>query len=204
MTEIFDELEQGTEEWFEVRKGLMTASNASRIGPNGQGLMTYCKKIVDELFSEEEPERFSNEHTDRGNELEPVAKAAYELIKKVKVKEIGFAKYNDYVGCSPDGLVGGDGLIEIKSPADKGYEKFLKDGKINTNYVWQIQHQLLVMDREWCDYVVFNPNFKESIQIVRVEADPIKQFKLMKGFKKGEDEIKRLTKEKQKCLTEKK
>ncbi len=190
MTEIFETLEQQSNAWFEARQGKMTASAASKVGSNGKGLETYCRKIVAELLSIAEPVRFSNIHTERGNELEPVAKAAYEKIKGVKVREIGFAKYSDYVGCSPDGLVGEDGLVEIKCPADSGYVDYLLEGKIKSEYVWQMEMQMLILDKQWCDFVVFNPNFSTAIKIVRVYPDKVKKDKLLAGFETGEGLIK--------------
>lgn len=190
---IIHDMEQGTPEWFAKRKGRMSASHAGAIANDGAGLNTYVVEKAAERLSIGEQEHFSNEHTRRGNELEPVAKALYENLKDVEVREIGFAEYNDYVGCSPDGMVGDDGLIEIKCPADKGYLYALLGAKIKSEYVWQMQMQMLIMDRDWCDFVQFNPNFTERpILIARVMADKVKQETLLKGFASGERQIKNI------------
>lgn len=189
---IYDELEQGSEEWFETRRGKLTASHASTIAANGKGLDTYCLEKAVEIFSEEREEHFENSHTRRGNEFEPVAKAHYEAQKGVEVREIGFAEYNDYVGVSPDGLVGDDGLVEIKCPAGKGYMSALLGANIKPEYYTQMQMQMLVMDRKWCDFVQFNPNFPAPILIRRVYPDKEVQDKLLEGFKSGEAKIKQL------------
>lgn len=189
---IHEQLEQGSDEWFEVRRGKLTASHANTIKANGKGLDTYCMDKAVEVFSEEREEHISNVHTRRGNELEPVAKAHYEVRKGVEVKEIGFAEYNDYVGVSPDGLVGDDGLIEIKCPAGKGFMYALLGSKIDSKYYDQMQMQMLVLDREWCDFVQFNPNFPTPMLIRRVYPDTEVQAKLLKGFASGEEKIKNL------------
>ena len=192
MVKIYEELEQGSEEWFEIRRGKMTASHANTIKANGKGLDTYCIDKAVEVFSEEREEHISNVHTRRGNELEPIAKAYYEERKGVEVKEIGFAEYNDYVGVSPDGLVGDDGLIEIKCPAGKGYLYALLGSDIKPEYYDQMQMQMLVMNREWCDFVQFNPNFPNPMLVRRVFPDKEVQDKLLKGFASGEKKIKEL------------
>ena len=176
--------EQGTDEWFALRKGRMTASNAQAIAANGKGLTTYITQIMQEVYSSAEPERYKSDAMLRGNELEASARFAYEVETNSQVEEIGFVIYNDYVGCSPDGLVD-DGLIEIKCPGDKVYFNYLLSGKIDTGYEWQMQMQMLVCEKTWCDYVVYNPNFENSLIIKRVEFDPEKAKKLIAGFESG-------------------
>ena len=190
MTVKIHNCEQTSPEWFAIRKGKLSASHASAIGNDGAGLNTYAIEKTAELLSSGEPEYFENSHTRRGNELEPVAKVTYELEYKVEVTEIGFAEYNDYVGCSPDGLVGEDGLIEIKCPADKGYLYALLGSKIKQEYLWQMQMQMLILGKAWCDFVQFNPNFEKKILVTRVYPDAKMQNALRKGFISGEKQIK--------------
>jgi len=179
-------MEQGTNEWFSVRLGKMTASNAQAIGAGGKGLNSYIYEVMAEYFSSAEKERFENEHTERGNLLEQDARDRYEQVQSVKVDTVGFIEYNEYSGCSPDGLVGEDGLVEIKCKSDVNYLHYLMDGIIDTKYVWQMQMQMLITGRTWCDYVVYNPNFEKDIIITRVIADTEKQEDLKKGLLKGE------------------
>ena len=83
---IIKDIEQGSQDWFDIRKGKMTASHAQAIGNQGKGLETYIYELMAEYFSSGEKEQFSNEHTERGNELETLARQIYELEKEVSVK----------------------------------------------------------------------------------------------------------------------
>lgn len=185
--------EQRSPEWFAVRKLKLTASKADAIAAAGKGLETLCLELVAENYSLAEPENYTNEAMQRGVELEAEARSMYEALKDFpKIEEVGFVEYSDFVGCSPDGLVDDDGLIEIKCPQDKTYTNYLITGDIDSKYLWQMQMQMLCTGRKWCDYVVYNPNFKRSCVIVRVEDDKEKQEKLLAGFKKGEEILKQM------------
>ena len=189
---IYKDINQGSPEWFEIRVGKVTASHAQAIGNNGKGLDTYLLEVVSEMFSSAQKEQYSNEHTERGNELEPLARSMYELQENVEVEEIGFAEYNDFVGCSPDGLVGDDGMIEIKCPDDKTYFNLLMNEKIDNAYIWQCQMNMLILERKWCDLVFYNPNFEKSMKIFRLKPDKEMFSRLKEGFAKAEKEIIRM------------
>lgn len=186
---IIKDIEQGTPEWFAIRSGKMTASHAQAIGNVGKGLETYIYDLVAEEYSSAEKEQFSNEHTERGNELESTARGIYELENMVDVNQVTFVEYNDYVGCSPDGLVGEDGLIEIKCPNDTEYLKYLifGEGQIDTKYIWQCQMQMLVTDRKWNDLIIYNPNFNKSMLVFRINPDKDMFEKLLNGFEVGKN-----------------
>lgn len=187
-------LEQCSPEWFEIRKLKMTASNATPIGANGAGLKTYILDLVAEHLSSAEPERYTNEHIERGNALEADARMVYELETGRKVEQVGFITSGDYVGCSPDGLVGDDGLVEIKCKSDKNHLKQLLEGEkgIESAYKNQMQMQMFVTGRKWCDFVCYNPNFEKCIYIHRIEVDEKYQAKLVEGLKTGEKMIKEM------------
>ena len=127
-------VQQQSSEWFEARQLKMTASHATAVGSCGKGLETYAYEICAEYLSSADKEHFSNEHTDRGNEKEPEARTIYEFETGQAVKEVGFCIHSKHVGCSPDGFVGDDGLVEIKCPSDKVYLKELIEGKISSAY----------------------------------------------------------------------
>ena len=186
--------EQGTPEWFEERKGIMTASHAQAIGNAGKGLDTYIHELMAEYYSSGEKEQFSNKHTERGNELEPLARQVYELENGVDVQTVGFIKEGEYTGCSPDGLVGEDGGTEIKCPDDVEYLKYLLGERdaIDSKYIWQVQMNLLLTKREWWDLIIYNPNFKRSMMIFKIVPDPEMFAKLENGFKVGEAKIKEI------------
>ena len=188
------ECEQGTELWFKARQLKMTASHAQAIASQGKGLETYITELLAEYFSNAEKEHYSNEHTERGNELEPQARTVYELENDCFVEEVGFVEYNQYAGVSPDGLVGKDGLLEIKCPSDKVYMQQLLNNRVPSAYEWQMQYQMLATGREWCDYFVYNPNFKQSFIKIRVHKDEEKQAKLIKGLEVGQKKIEKALK----------
>ena len=191
------ELEQGTSEWFDVRKGKMTASHAQAIGNIGKGLDTYILELMAEYFSTGEKEQFSNKHTDRGNELEPLAHDLYELKTGDKVKQVGFMEHSEYVGFSPDGLIGEDGGLEIKAIDDVKYLKHLLNGEseIDTAHIWQIQMGLMLTQRKYWKLVVYNPNFKKSLCIYTILPDAEKHTALLAGIAVG---IKKIQEIKQK------
>jgi len=187
------EVDQGTPEWFNLRKGKVTASHAQAIGNNGRGLDTYLNEIMAEYFSSAEKEQYSNINTERGNELEPTARMIYEMENACEVEQVGFCQLNDFVGCSPDGLVGNDGMIEIKCPDDKTYFNILMEEKIDSGYEWQCQMNMLILKRKWCDLVYYNPNFEKSTKIFRLLPDEEKFKQLQAGFEKAEKKIIEMT-----------
>ncbi len=187
---IIHNIEQQSDAWFAIRKGKMTASHADAIANARTGLNTYIYKILAEQYSSGEVDFYSNKHIERGNDLESIARAMYELENNVVVNQVGFIEHNEYVGCSPDGLVGEDGGIEIKCHDDIAHFRMLVDGELDSKYIWQIQMNLLITDRKWFDYVAFNPNYKQSLIIIRVFPNEAKHQKLLKGFEIGENLIK--------------
>jgi len=185
---------QGSDEWLEDRKGKMTASNAQAIGANGKGLETYIYTMLAEKYSSGEEEKYTNEDMERGNELEAMARKLYELEKDVEIKEVGFVELDEFSGASPDGLIGAEGLVEIKSPNDKNHFYNISTGKVDTKYQWQMQMQMLVCERKWCDFVSFNPNFEKELLVIRVMRDEKKIEKLKEGMETGKQLIKVLSK----------
>jgi putative phage-type endonuclease len=184
--------EQLSDEWFEIRKLKLTASHAQAIGNMGKGLETYVTEMIAYHYSSGEKEYYTSEHTERGNELEPLAREMYELEKGAEVKQVGFIEENQYVGCSPDGLVSEDGGIEIKSLNDVAHYKLIRDGKkeIESKYIWQVQMNLLITKRKWWDLIFYNPNFSQSMLIFRIEPDLKMQESLKLGLEMGMELIK--------------
>lgn len=183
--------EQGSPEWLAIRKGKMTASHAQEIGNNGKGLDTYVLKVMSEFFSSAESEVFTNSDMNRGTELEEQARSMYELETGADVEEVGFIEYDEHVGCSPDGLVGKDGGIEIKCHNDLSHFKMLLNGQdeIDTKYLWQIQMNLLITERKWWDYVAYNPNFSTPLIVIRIKPDPEMFISLQNGFITGKKKM---------------
>ncbi len=189
-------VEQGTQEWHNLRSEYpLTASYAQAIGNHGAGLETLCWNKVAEKYSNTPKEELNLKDLLRGKELEPVAREMYELTTGNKVNEIGFVTDENISikgGASPDGEVGEDGLVEIKSFDDTKHFKTIielkKTGtfKIEPQYIWQMQQQLLFTGRKWVDFIAYNPNYKESLLIQRVYPDMLMQEKLKIGLKLGE------------------
>lgn len=179
---------QQSQEWFDIRLGKFTASNAQAIASNGKGLETLCFQVVAEILSKTREEGYTNPDLERGNEQETLARASYEMETGNKVETVGFCELNDRVGASPDGLVGEDGLVEIKCQKNSVYVQTLYSKKIDTKYEWQMQMQMLVTDRKWVDFVVFNENFPKLI-IIRVNRDEAKIEKLRVGLEMGNKKV---------------
>ena len=183
-------IQQGSPEWHDARKLKMTASKAQAIGNSGAGLKTLILELCTDYLSSKEKENFSNSHTERGNALEDEARTVYELETRNTVLQVGFCVYDNYVGCSPDGFVGEDGLLEIKCPDDKAFLSYIYDRKIKSEYLWQMQMQMLICGRKWCDFVVYNNNFERKFFCTRIGFDESMSDKLLAGFIEGKTMIK--------------
>ena len=175
-------MEQRTEEWFAARCGKVTASRvADIIAKTKTGYSTsrenYLAQLVCERMTGKPAESYSNSAMQWGTDQEPFARAAYEAAKDVLVDELGFATHPtiSMAGASPDGLVGLFGLVEIKAPHTATHIQTLLDGTVPTKYITQMQWQMACTQRQWCDFVSFDPRMDEGLQlfIKRVEYDPI-------------------------------
>lgn len=185
---------QGTPEWFAVRKLKLTASHAQAIAAGGKGLDTYCHDIVSEYLSSADKVQFVNDHTERGNKLESEARSVYEFEQGVTIDEVGFVEMEEFVGGSPDGLIGKDGGVEIKCKMDREHLKQVIYGldEIDTAHIWQMQMNMLICDRKWWDYICYNPNFEKKIFIHRFEVNLKDQEKLIRGIEVGKSKIKEI------------
>ena len=134
---------QQTPEWFEIKKGKMSASHATAIGNCGKGLETYVRQIVKDLIVEKV--NFSNKDIERGNELEPIARITYEFETGEKVKQIGFISYSDFVGVSPDGLINEDGGLELKARNDDIHLGLLLGDSVDSSAIWQMNMSMLAL-----------------------------------------------------------
>lgn len=154
--------EQGTPEWFEVRRGKFTASNFNDLFMKEStiGFQKAIYKVAFERLTGKSPEEFISNYMQRGNELESVAREFYEMETFNKVHQIGFIEKDEWVGCSPDGLIGEDGMIEIKCPAFNTQINYLLGGSLPSIYDWQVQGQLWITGRAWCDFISYHPDLK--------------------------------------------
>lgn len=174
---IIHDLEQGSPEWFAVRLGIPTASYFDKLitptGKESTQAETYENKLVAELLTGKPVDDFEgNEYTRQGNEREPDAAAFYALQRDIDPIKVGFVTDdNRTYGCSPDRLIGDDGLLEIKCPAAHTHVKYMLDRNIDRKYYPQIQGQLLVTGRKWVDIISYHPEMQPVI--IRVERDEI-------------------------------
>lgn len=183
---------QRTPEWIEIKRGKMTASNAETIIANGKGLETYIYNLMAEYYSSAEKENYINADMQRGIDLEPEARLEFKFYTNLDVQEVGFIEHNEFIGVSPDGLIGDDGLIEIKCPNDSIYFKLLLSNNIKPEYIAQMQMQLYITDRQYCYFVSYNPNFEKSLYIKKISRDEEMIEKLKKGLERGTQLIKKI------------
>ena len=180
--EIF-EVPQGSPEWFELRRGLPTSSEFAAIMANSsdrKGRASYMRRLAGEIITGDIAEMFANglpAPMRRGQEQEDEARRTYSLITDNVVRRIGFARDLDKgAGCSTDGLIGEDGVLELKSMrADLLIETIEKDEFPNAHY-WQCQGALWILRRQWCDLAIYCP--KMPLFIKRVVRDEDKCAKL--------------------------
>lgn len=174
MIQVFDNIEQGTREWFEARAGIPTASMFSAVLSKGRGgaesktRKTYMLKLLGERLTGELQESFTNEHMERGKVMEAEARTMYEFQSDNEAKEIGFIR-NGGKGCSPDAVINDNGMLEIKTKLPHLQLDALIKGQMPVDHKAQVQGQLMVAEREWCDFVSYWP--KLPLLLVRVERD---------------------------------
>lgn len=164
--------EQGTDEWLTARLGVATSSEFDKIitptGKKSSQIEGYANKLVAEIIMGKPTEIFKSEWMERGNELEAEAVAFYEMVQGVDAEAVGFVK-SFGVGCSPDRLIGDDGLLEVKVPAPHTHAAYLLGGGLSTKYKPQTQGQLYVTGRQWVDTFSYHPEMPPVI--IRSERD---------------------------------
>lgn len=172
---------QGSPEWFEQRLGKVTASRVSDVmaklksGAEAAVRADYRAELVAERLTGKTIEGFQNAAIKWGTDCEPLARAAYEAETGMLVVETCMVAHPtiDMSGASPDGLVNGDGLIEIKCPTTKTHIDTLLCGEAPSQYIPQMQWQMACTGRQWVDFVSFDPRMPSDMQIFikRVERD---------------------------------
>jgi putative phage-type endonuclease len=173
-------MDQRSAEWYQTRLGKVTASRiADLMARTKSGYSTsranYMAELIAERLTGAKGDSYQNAAMQWGTEQEPYARAAYETLKGVLVKEVGFVPHPTIPnsGASPDGLVDDDGLVEIKCPFTATHLEFLTTGIVPEKYMLQMQWQIACTGREWCDYVSYDPRLPErmAISIQRVNRD---------------------------------
>lgn len=172
--EIFKNVEQGSQEWLDMRLGLITCSEIKTIRADGKGAQTYINSLAYERITGESSSVFEgNQWTERGHELEDIARKEYELKTGLTVDQVAFIK-NKGFGYSPDGIVseviGGKlhyrGALEIKSKQPKDQIAILRSGEIPTEHIDQMHGGILCADLYFMDFVAYCPNLPIFIKRV--------------------------------------
>jgi putative phage-type endonuclease len=158
--------------------------NDALAGPDTAARRNYLIQLVTERLTGQQQESFSSAAMQRGTDLEPVARMAYEATNGF-VDKAGFYKHSsiEWFGASPDGLVGDDGLVEIKCPNSTTHVDYILYGKVPSKYQRQMLAQLACTGRKWCDFVSFDDRLPEHLQlfVVRFEPKPEEIDKLQEG-----------------------
>lgn len=191
-------MEQRSDEWFAARLGKVTASRVSDVCARtktgyGASRANYMAQLVVERMTQRVEPSYSNAAMQWGTDTEPLARAAYENERNVFVEETGFVEHPVIfmAGASPDGLVGSDGLVEIKCPNTSTHIETLLNNRIKDEYILQMQWQMACANRQWCDFVSFDPRMPEPLQlkIIRVNRDDQAITTLETEVKKFLDEV---------------
>lgn len=173
-------MEQGSPEWLAIRCGSVTASRVADVCAklkNGEAATrrNYRAQLVAERLTGQPAESFSNAAMQRGTDLEPIARGAYESRVGVFVDQVGYVQHPwiAFSGASPDGLIAPQGLVEIKCPNTANHIDTLLSNEAPAQYITQMQWQMACTGALWCDFVSFDPRMPEDLQLFvkRVHRD---------------------------------
>lgn len=163
---------QGTAEWMAEKCGNVGASRVADVMAKiktgeAAARRNYRAEIVCELLTGKVQESYCSPDMQRGTDLEPLARAAYEISRNVMVEQSGFILHPTVSrsGASPDGLVGEDGLCEIKCPKAATHIDYILDGVVPSQYQPQMLWQMACTRRKWCDFVSYHPELPEELQL---------------------------------------
>lgn len=175
---------QGGDDWIAARIGKVTASNFAKVLARGEGKVRdeYMRKVAGEIITGEQMSAYRNEAMDDGNAIEPEARSAYSMIAGVDVQQVGFVVHEDgtladRVGASPDGLIGNDGMVEIKRQAPHLLIDRIRYDSGDVHMA-QSQGNLWIAKREWIDLVVYYPKMPLYRKRIRRDENYIQRLRL--------------------------
>ena len=170
MMQVFNDIEQGTPEWFSARAGIPTASRFSTVMAKGEGKTRaeYMRKLAGEIITGELAEGFTTPHMERGKLMEDEARETYAFINSVEPYQVGFIRSGDK-GASPDSLIGSDGGLEIKTALPHIQIDRLERDRLPPEHKAQVQGNLWISEREWWDFVSYWPRL--PMLVTRVYRD---------------------------------
>jgi putative phage-type endonuclease len=170
-------MEQRSDEWFKARLGKVTASNLANVTASTKSgesayRRNYRHQLVTERLTGKQTEIYVNQAMQHGIDTEDEARDFY-VFKYNDVEEVGFINHPtiDMAGASPDGLVGDDGLIEIKCRQPQNHTETLISNQIPSRYRLQMFWQMACTGRKWCDYVSYCPSFPEELKMVVIRLE---------------------------------
>lgn len=177
MAQIITSFEQGSLDWYAEKLGMFSGSDFHiMLGESKTKEAFMYKKLGERLFGDYDMEETQSQAMERGSLLEPEARRLYCAANEVDVLTCGVVKpdegseFRDYALCSPDGLVGDDGIIEIKCPLARNYLQWVeKDFYIKPQYKTQVQFNLFITERNWCDFIYYHP--RAGMKILRIERN---------------------------------
>jgi putative phage-type endonuclease len=163
---------QGSDEWKSLRLGKVTASRVADVIAKtktgwGASRANYMAELIAERLTGVAAERFQNAAMQWGTDTEAEARSAYSFRADADVAEVGFVPHPviPMTGASPDGLVGEDGLLELKCPNTATHLEILLGGPIATKYITQMMWQMACTGRKWCDFVSYDPRLPEAMRL---------------------------------------
>lgn len=178
-----EQIVQGTPEWFAARVGKVTASRVADVvaktktGP-AAARGNYMAELIAERLTGVQADRYTNSAMQWGHLKEPEARAHYEFMRDVDVAAVGFVPHPTIAmtGASPDGLVGDEGLLEIKCPITANHLETLTGRAVPGKYLTQMHWQMACTGRKWCDFVSYDPRLPEDLRYfsTRVMRDDVK------------------------------
>lgn len=173
------DIEQQTPEWYAAKLGMFSGASFHVFLGDSKGKEEKLWELVAERrYQDSDAEEFLGFYTERGKTLEHEARRVYQVVNEVEVQQVGLVEDMEYfpnwVVCSPDGLVGDDGIIEIKCLVAKNMlqyteGKYADDYYVSPQYKTQVQFNLMVTQRKWCDFIYYHPRI--GIRIKRIERD---------------------------------
>lgn len=169
---IIHNFDQRTEEWYQIRLGRLTGSDFHTfLGASETKKNKLLQKAAEKITGESDEEHIITEDIKRGIDLEDEAILMYEMQTGNTVDKVGFIERDEFSGCSPDGLVGEEGIIEVKCPKQSVFLKQVVEDKIKPEYYTQIQYNLFISGRKWCDYIAYNKKFPLFIKRFTVDKE---------------------------------
>lgn len=193
MPRYITDYEQHSDEWYKAKLGKFSGSDFHVMLGNSQTKKDYLwDKYSERKYQDSDKEEYQSFYMERGNILEYEARRVYSAVYEVDVKQVGLVEddgeFDGYAVCSPDGLLGDDGIIEIKCLVAKYHEQYTNPDSdkyeyIKPEYRTQVQYNLFITDRKYCDFVYYHP--RAGIHVIRIERDEDYIDKIKTALREG-------------------